>query len=117
MAREDSQLESALVYALLFTAFAMFVLAMMAPRYERRQTEIENEFRGIQEMQRRAGGAEASPVPREPNRAGDRGAPQISLRPLWLLLGLIMVVTWAALVWRRARRTMRAREEAGTGST
>ncbi|REJ94440.1 MAG: hypothetical protein DWQ35_08575 [Planctomycetota bacterium] len=58
MAREDSQLESALVYALLFTAFAMFVLAMMASRYEpsdRNRKRVSRHSRNAAAGRRRRG--------------------------------------------------------------
>lgn len=113
MSDKDAHFESALVYVLLFSAFGMFMLAFMTGRYEYRQTNIENRFRGIQEMQRRAGGAEAS-TPITPTE--DEGL-LIRRQPLFFVIGSVMLTAWGVLMWRRARRRTEALSQTQERST
>ena len=122
MDENENHLESALIYVLLFSAFGLFVLAIMSQRYERRQTDIENRFHGIQEMQRRAGGETpiagepdaGEPITRKPidverdhsidvsSRVGDSSSNLlVQLRPLNIILGVVMLGAWSVLMWRR----------------
>ncbi|MDH3718658.1 MAG: hypothetical protein OES79_11110 [Planctomycetota bacterium] len=85
-------------YILLFAAFGLFGLAIISTKYERRQTGIEQEFHGIQQMQRDAGS----------DGAGQGGAPTtpdqrpliITLRPLMIVVGIITLVAFLAVLWQ-----------------
>lgn len=87
-------------YLLAFTSFALVVLALMAGKIEKRQTRIEQQFHGIQEMQRRQSGRppDADPVTPEQRPA------LVTLRPLMFVLSAVLFVAWIAMVVRRLQR-------------
>jgi len=125
---QESNLESGLRYAMAFAAFGLFMLAIMAPKYESRQTKLENQYRGIQEMQRTAGSERAGQdVDEQTEEAGggSRSVPTVGgiellrqdeterlirRKPLYYVLGTIMLGTWLVLIWRRSRRIAALRE-------
>jgi hypothetical protein len=90
-----------LVYALLFTAFGLFVLTIFSRRYEQRQLEIEQKFHGIQKIQQ--GSSSAGEGQNRLPTPADRPL-IITLRPLMITLGALMVGAWAMLMWRRSLR-------------
>ncbi|MGB6041966.1 MAG: hypothetical protein WBF93_02305 [Pirellulales bacterium] len=79
-------------YILVFAAFGLFGLVVMANKYEHRQTKIEQRFHGIEHMQRDAGGAG------EAGQGGEVSPDQqpllITLRPLMIVLGMVMMIAW-----------------------
>lgn len=133
MKEEASTFESALIYALLFSAFGLFTLAIMSPRYEKLQTDIENQYHGVQEMQRQAGGLaphDEQPPQVERDHSIDISAQVgdssshllVQLRPLNIILGVVMLGAWAVLMYRRAAASRNANQQtnddngAGEGS-
>ena len=74
----------------MFAAFGLFGLFMISSKYERRQAKIEQQFHGIQQMQKDAGGGEAGQV--APPRTPDQRPLIITLRPLMIVLGMVTVV-------------------------
>ena len=99
---QDDRTASPLVYILIFTSFALFALTIFSDRIAKRQTRIEQQFHGIEQMQR------GGPAPDGRGQGDNLRTPDeqpliITLRPLMLSLALVMLVAWAILMWRRLR--------------
>jgi len=84
-------------YLIAFTSFALVVLVLTSGKINHRQQSIEQQFHGIQQMQR--GGGSAAAEARSPE-----SVPQaISMRPLMWLLIVPLIAAWLILLWRRFR--------------
>ncbi|MCE9546010.1 MAG: hypothetical protein K8T25_10885 [Planctomycetia bacterium] len=95
-------------YLLIFSAFALVALVLVSSKYERRQPQFEQQYRGISEMQRHPPGSggdkgEGSPAtPPKPDEPPPAPGPLIvSLRPLMIALALVMVVAWIGIKRKR----------------
>ena len=87
-------------YVVVFSGFALFVVALMSNKIDRRQAKIEQQFHGIQEMQGRGADGAAS---------DDLAMPQqrpllITPRPLVFILCGVMLVALLTLCLRQRRR-------------
>ncbi|MEK6247425.1 MAG: hypothetical protein N2C12_04550 [Planctomycetales bacterium] len=100
MSPDSESSSSWLHYLLAFTSFAMIALALMTDKIERRQTQIEQQYHGIQEMQRRDSGQTGSDEPTEP----EQQPLLLTMRPLMLLLGGVLLVAWVVQMVRLRRR-------------
>lgn len=94
---QDDRTSSPLVYILIFTSFALFVLTLFSDRIAKRQTRIEQQFHGIEQMQR------GSPATDGTERTPEEQPLIITLRPLMFTLALVMCAAWVILMWRRMR--------------
>ncbi|OUT62864.1 MAG: hypothetical protein CBB70_15175 [Planctomycetaceae bacterium TMED10] len=85
-------------YLIAFLCFAIVALALASGKINQRQRAIEQQYHGIQQMQRGPQGASAD------TNVDSENAPQaISTRPLMWLLVAPLVVAWLLLLWRRYR--------------
>ena len=85
-------------YLIAFLCFAIVALALASGKINQRQRAIEQQYHGIQQMQRGPQGASVD------TNADLENAPQaISTRPLMWLLVAPLVVAWLLLLWRRYR--------------
>jgi cytochrome c-type biogenesis protein CcmH/NrfG len=104
-------------YLLIFSAFGLLALTVISRKYQDRQTDFEQQFSGIREIQQReqadrlareGGGAATDPRfarPSPQTRSPDGRQPLIiTLRPLMLLAAVVMLCAWAILQWRRLQR-------------
>lgn len=87
-------------WAYLFAVAALIGLALISPKYSRRQAQLENQFEGRQ-------GAVGN-VPLDSN---EEAPPRITLQPLYFGLAAVTVVVWL-LHWRRSgqRSEVRSRK-------
>jgi hypothetical protein len=85
-------------WAYLFGSAALVALFLAGPRYLDRQPQLENRF-----LARQAGGQAVMGAdgPIEPS---SRERMIISLRPLYVLLGLLLTGAWGGLWYQRLRR-------------
>ena len=88
-------------YLLAFSGFALFALALMSGKIDRRQKKIKQQFHGIQEIQRRTAGVDADDGLVTP----EQRPALITMRPLMFLLGGVLLVAWLALYLRRGPAT------------
>ncbi len=88
-------------YLIAFICFGIVALALASGKINRRQQAIENQFHGIQQMQRGSQGA--SPGGSQANIDSGNVRQAISTRPLMWLLLVPLVVAWLVLLWRRYR--------------
>jgi hypothetical protein len=84
-------------WAYLFSLAALLALAMIGPKYSRRQTQIERQFQGRQSAAARTIPMAADEQRAEPAAGG--GEMLVSLRPLWLALAGATTVAWIVF-WR-----------------
>lgn len=98
---DDSDSASWLHYVLAFSSFALIALALMSGKIQSRQTAIEQQFHGIQQMQR----ADAA-ASEEPLKTPGQTPTIITLQPLMMILGGVLAVAWLALLLRRFRRRL-----------
>ena len=99
VASRNSESGNWLHYVLAFSAFAMIALALMSSKIQKRQTAIEQQFHGIQQMQR----SEAAD-PNLPLRSPGETPLRITLRPLLILLGVVLGLAWLGLTVQKFRR-------------
>jgi len=92
-------------YLIAFVSFALVALVLTSGKIDRRQQAIEQQFHGIQQMQRGPQGAspEATVDPKNVPQA-------ISMRPLMWFLVVLLIVAWLLLLWRRFRSIRNASE-------
>lgn len=84
-------------WAYLFAVAALIGLALISPKYSRRQAQLEHQFEG------RQGGAGVAPLDSD-----EEAPPRISLQPLYFGLAAVTVVVWL-LHWRRSGQRSDAR--------
>jgi hypothetical protein len=90
-------------YLIAFLCFAIVALALASGKINQRQRAIEQQYHGIQQMQRGSQGASSD------TNIDSENAPQaISTRPLMWLLVAPLVVAWLLLLWRRYRSIRKA---------
>ena len=89
---------SGLHYLIAFLCFGIVALALASGKINRRQQAIEQQFHGIQQMQR--GPSDGSP---ETGEFAESKPQAISLRPLMWFLVAPLVAAWLILLWRRYR--------------
>ena len=95
-------------WAYLFGTAALLALAIIGPKYGRRQAQIERQFQGREwAAQNRNGAAEEVEM-----STADK--PLISLRPLFLSLAAITSVAWLFFWWRHVRHGRRIGSAAET---
>jgi len=99
VASRNSESGNWLHYVLAFSAFAVIALALMSGKIQKRQTAIEQQFHGIQQMQR----SEAAD-PNLPLRSPGETPLRITLRPLLILLGVVLGLAWLGLTVQKFRR-------------
>ena len=82
----------------LFLAAALIALALAAPKYSPRQTQLERRFLARQE------GGQTMKGPRGETIEVPTGDNLImSLAPLFAICGLLLMVAWSRLWWTRLR--------------
>ncbi|MBC18980.1 MAG: hypothetical protein CMJ74_01810 [Planctomycetaceae bacterium] len=86
---------SGLHYLIAFLCFGVVALSLASGKINRRQQAIEQQFHGIQQMQR--GTATTS------DESPESKPQAISLRPLMWFLVAPLVAAWLILLWRRYR--------------
>ena len=99
VASRNSESGNWLHYVIAFSAFAVIALALMSGKIQKRQTAIEQQFHGIQQMQR----SEAVD-PNLPLRSPGETPLRITLRPLLILLGVVLGLAWLGLTVQKFRR-------------
>ena len=82
----------------LFATAGLIVLMMAGSRYSLRQSQIERSAQGRQRAVQNISGQEPVTPMSEPERT------LITLWPLYLILGTLLVIAWANLAWRYWRR-------------
>jgi hypothetical protein len=87
-------------WAYLFASAALIALALIGAKYEARQSQIEHQFEGRQQIVQ--GHAEQDREATPADRAG-----RITLQPLFFALALVTIFVWL-IHWR----TMRANQNA-----
>ncbi len=84
-------------WAYLFCTAALIGLALAAPKYGRRQTQLERQFLARQEGGQAVMGRDGPVAP-----SNERNV-IIPLRPLFMVCGAILVVAWVRLWTQRFR--------------
>jgi hypothetical protein len=84
-------------WAYLFGTCALIALALAAPKFSRRQVQIEREFQGRERAAQNLNG-QAPSVPM--STVGDT---QVTLRPLFIGVGALTAIAWAVFWWTRYR--------------
>lgn len=84
-------------WAYLFGTCALIALALAAPKFSRRQVQIERESQGRERAAQRLNG-QTPTVPM--STVGDT---QVTLRPLFIGVGGLTVLAWAVFWWTRYR--------------
>lgn len=93
--------DSPWLWLLLFAAFGMFGLFAISTKYQARQQAIEREFFGIRHMQQAEAEQVLGNAPNDAPLVDDaQTSLLITLRPLFLLLGIVATTGWIALLWR-----------------
>jgi hypothetical protein len=90
LSQQRSFSDSPWFWAYLFTVAALISLALIGPKYSRRQAQLERQFEGRQ--------GTVGIEPALPDRAVP---PRISLQPLYFGLAILTVIVWL-LHWRRS---------------
>ena len=85
-------------WAYLFGTFALIALALAAPKFGRRQVQIEREAQGRMRAAQNLNGQEPTV---EMSTEGDT---QITLQPLFVALAVLTTVAWAVFWWTRRRQ-------------
>jgi len=85
-------------WAYLFSLAALLALALIGPKYSRRQAQIERQFQGRRAAVAPASGPATDDDALEPATAGSERL--VSLRPLWLGLAGVTTVAWIVF-WRK----------------
>ena len=80
-----------------FATFALVLLVLIGPKFDARRTQQERSFQGrARAMQERVGEEPSVPL-------STPGNTWLSLRPLYVVLGVMIVVGWSRLWWQRWR--------------
>jgi hypothetical protein len=81
-----------------FATFALLLLVMIGPKFDERRAQQERQFQGrARAMQQRAG--------EEPTmELSEPGHTWLTLRPLYVVLGMLIAVGWTTLWWQRWRK-------------
>ncbi len=82
-------------WASLFLTFALLALVVAGPKFRWRQPQIERQFQA-----RERSGLSVS-TRGGPGPLSTTGKPMLSLRPLFVVLGLLLAVTWSVWLWQR----------------
>lgn len=80
-----------------FATFALVLLVLIGPKFEERRAQQERQFQGRARAQQQRLGEEPTVELSTP------GHTWLSLRPLYILLGIGVVVGWVTLWWQRWR--------------
>jgi hypothetical protein len=89
--------ESPWFWAYLFATAALVALFLAGPKYERRQPQLERQFSARQ----RAGQVVVGPDGAVPLSTRERLI--ISLRPMYVVLGVLLLAAWLGLWYQRYR--------------
>jgi hypothetical protein len=87
--------ESPWFWASLFLTFALLALVLAGPKFRWRQPQIERQFQA-RERSGLSVSARGGPGP-----LSTTGKPMLSLRPLFVVLELLLAVTWSVWLWQR----------------
>ena len=90
--------ESPWFWAYLFATAALVALFLIGPKYERRQPQLERQFSARQ----RAG--QVSVGPNGPVPLSDEDRQIISLRPIYGIVGALLLLAWIGLWSQRYRK-------------
>lgn len=82
----------------LFCTAGLIALVLAEPRFSARQAQIERNYQARQRAVQRVAGREAVTPLSTPSDTS------ITLRPLYVLLGLLLAVAWGRLGWSHFRR-------------
>lgn len=85
-------------WAYLFGTFALIALALAAPKFSRRQVQIEREAQGRQRAAQNLNGQEPSV------EMSDVGQTQVTLQPLFVGMAGLTILSWVVFWWTRRRR-------------
>ena len=88
-------------WASLFCAAALVALVLADSKFRDRQSQIERQFQA-RERSGRTVSAQGGPAP-----LSTPGRSMITLRPLLLVLGVLLLVTWSVWLWDRRRSIQR----------
>ena len=90
----------------LFSAAALVALALASPKYSSRQRQLERQFLARQEGGQTIKGSDgvSIDVPYEDNLI-------VSLLPLFVICGSLLIVAWSRFWWSRFATTMNSRRE------
>jgi cell division protein FtsL len=95
----------------LFATMGLVALAAIGPKYAKRQAGIERKEQARQRAAELAsGGTAQTPVSTEDDLV-------VSLKPLLLIVGAIVVAAWTILWWQYLRPPARRQAEVGRGPT
>ncbi|MDG2380277.1 MAG: hypothetical protein P8N76_01245 [Pirellulaceae bacterium] len=100
--KPESFTDSIWFWVYLFGTAALIALYLSSPKYGRRQSQIERQFSARQSAGQAVSGADG---PVEPSTVDNM---IISLDPLFLIAGILLVVGWSGLWWQRFRGRKRA---------
>jgi hypothetical protein len=84
-------------WASMFLTAALLALVLAGPKFSWRQPQIERQYQA-----RQRSGHSVLPE-KEPTPYSQSGRPMISLGPLYLVLSLLLLVTWSVWMWQRFR--------------
>ena len=84
-------------WAYLFGTCALIALALAAPKFSRRQVQIEREYQGRVRAAQNLNGQEPTVA------MSTEGDTQITLQPLFAALAVLTIVAWLAFWWTRRR--------------
>jgi len=98
-------------YLLIFSAFGLLGLVLMGPKYQQRQEDLEQQFKGIRQIQKQeqqrnigSGGIADPRFEQQAITLDSKPSLIITLRPLMLAAAVVMLLAWAGLQWRRMQR-------------
>lgn len=80
-----------------FATFGLVLLVLIGPKFEARRAQQERQFQGRSRALQQKLGEEASVPLSEPGRTW------LTLRPLYVVLGVMIATGWITLWWQRRR--------------
>jgi hypothetical protein len=89
--------ESPWFWMCLFASMGLMGLWAIGQRYGVRQTQVEQKAQARLRAAERAGGGEVK------TEVSSRGHLEVSLEPLYLVLGAVLIFAWAVLWWNHFR--------------
>jgi hypothetical protein len=90
-------------WAYLFATAALVAVFLAGPKYVQRQPQLERQFSARQQTGQAVSGPDGAVRLSTPERL------IISLRPLYVVLGLVLVAAWVGLWYQRYRNPLRGR--------
>ncbi|MCP4189823.1 MAG: hypothetical protein GY768_04265 [Planctomycetaceae bacterium] len=103
--KTESFTDSVWFWLYLFGTAALIALYLSSPKYGRRQSQIERQFSARQSAGQAVSGVDG---PVEPSTVDNM---IISLDPLFLIAGILLVVGWTGLWWQRFRHRKQAQAQ------